>query len=405
MVSEKSGQGTDHIGTYTADDGRVVWIQPSGEQLEYVDFATGTFEDLHSATADSFIAGSGLEVVFARGASGRIEGLVWRPRGSAGHFATKVSLYHEEPVTFESGDATLVGTLVLPTRAGPHPAIVMVHGSGPATRRHGSNVPFLASHGIAVLTYDKRGVGESTSPRKWWQSSFEELAHDILAGLRFLQNRRDIRSDQIGLYGSSQGGWIVALAATLSPDVAFIIMGSGPAVDLPRQETYRVERQMRAAGFSEADLAQARRLMSLKFSCVRSGQGWDELAHLAQEAKPAAWFQYVGGVPTADDAPWWRPLVNHDPLSVLEQVGCPLLAFFGGGDIVVPVDESIVEMKRALERGGNRDHTIMVLQDANHSLLLPADASPDRIARYAAGYRETLIDWLHDHEYLPRDRR
>jgi hypothetical protein len=37
----------------------------------------------------------------------------------------------EEPVVFRDDTVRLVGTLVLPRTTGPHPAVVLVHGSGP----------------------------------------------------------------------------------------------------------------------------------------------------------------------------------------------------------------------------------------------------------------------------------
>ena len=81
--------------------------------------------------------------------------------------AKKAHFYREEFVSFRNGPVTLSGTLLLPESRGPHPAIVLAHGSG-AQDRNGylANIRFmadhLARHGIAVLTFDKRGSGRST---------------------------------------------------------------------------------------------------------------------------------------------------------------------------------------------------------------------------------------------------
>ena len=74
------------------------------------------------------------------------------------------SAFAETDVTVGSGEWALPGTLTMPTGAGPFPAIVLVHGSGPNDRDEtvGANKPFkdlaagLASRGVAVLRYDKR---------------------------------------------------------------------------------------------------------------------------------------------------------------------------------------------------------------------------------------------------------
>lgn len=51
--------------------------------------------------------------------------------------------YREEEVRFTNGVVQLAGTLLLPLTPGRHPALVLVHGSGPEGR-HGSR--FLADH-------------------------------------------------------------------------------------------------------------------------------------------------------------------------------------------------------------------------------------------------------------------
>ena len=72
--------------------------------------------------------------------------------------------FQEEEVTVSAGRFPLPGTISLPRSDGRHPAVVLVHGSGPNNRDEvvGSCMPFrdlargLASRGIVVLRYDKR---------------------------------------------------------------------------------------------------------------------------------------------------------------------------------------------------------------------------------------------------------
>jgi len=69
---------------------------------------------------------------------------------------------HQFDVRFPSGKATLAGTLTLPPGHGAHPAVVYVSGSGDTLREESHWLDALfVSHGIAVLAYDKRGVGQS----------------------------------------------------------------------------------------------------------------------------------------------------------------------------------------------------------------------------------------------------
>ena len=61
-------------------------------------------------------------------------------------------------VKFVSNGDTLAGTIIKPNH--PFAALVIVHGSG-QEKRMIEFATLLANNGIAVLTYDKRGVGKS----------------------------------------------------------------------------------------------------------------------------------------------------------------------------------------------------------------------------------------------------
>src|SRR6185503_9539490 len=127
-----------------------------------------------------------------------------------------------EEVVISSGDAKLAGTLLLPRAKGPHPAIILLHGSGPLTRYSFGPYPhFFTSLGFAVLIYDKRGAGVSTGLRMdastgtVMKAAFypDDLANDALAALRFLQQREDIDPKRIGFWGSSEGGMLTMQVA------------------------------------------------------------------------------------------------------------------------------------------------------------------------------------------------
>ena len=133
-----------------------------------------------------------------------------RPNVSAVH---AVDAVRTEAVRFQSGDVTLAGTLFIPDERGRHPAIVLFHGSGPEPRNP-SVADWFARHGVIVLTYDKRGVGESTGDFR--AVSFTELADDGLAAIQLLRARPDVDAERIGVWGLSQGGWLGPLAASRS---------------------------------------------------------------------------------------------------------------------------------------------------------------------------------------------
>jgi uncharacterized protein len=173
-------------------------------------------------------------IAFQRDRRGNITALTWQRDASPIRLARRVESEKRDDVRFSNGEVQLAGTLTSPTKSGKHPAIVLVHGSGAEDREY--MLPwarFLIRHGIAVLGYDKRGVGESTGD--WNTASFEDLAGDVVAAFEYLKTRRDIDPKQIGLLGISQAGWIMPRAAVRAKDVAFLISISGAGV--PPAET------------------------------------------------------------------------------------------------------------------------------------------------------------------------
>src|SRR6267154_2951537 len=134
-------------------------------------------------------------------------GLVERPTEKRGT--------SEKAVHFASGDITLAGTLVLPERSQPHPAVVLFHGSGPQ-KRDLFTARWFAAEGIAALAYDKRGVGESGGDFR--KVPFMELCDDGLGAIKYLKSRKEIDAKRIGVWGLSQGGWLGPLAASRSAD-------------------------------------------------------------------------------------------------------------------------------------------------------------------------------------------
>jgi uncharacterized protein len=111
----------------------------------------------------------------------------------------------EESVHFASGHLVLAGTLILPGGHSSYPAVFLFHGSG-RQGRDLSTARWFASQGFAALTYDKRGVGESTGD--FQAGPFMDLCDDGLSAVEYLKSRKEIDPRHIGVWGMSQGGWL-----------------------------------------------------------------------------------------------------------------------------------------------------------------------------------------------------
>ena len=307
--------------------------------------------------------------------------------------------YQEEDVTFQSGGVALTGTLRLPLRKGRHPAIFLLQGSGDADREAESfYADHFARHGIATLVYDKRGTGSSGGDYR--EESFDDFAADALAGVHYLQSRKDINAKRVGLYGRSHGGIVAPLAASLSKDVAFIINVSGAGVPPYQQVTYQAEAQMRRDGFSGAEIAEAVAYMNQKWEVARTGgEGWDRLQAATRDARDKRWLARVQPATKLEDiVPSWKLQMGYNPVPALEKVRCPVLALFGELDTLTPVKETMANFRNGLEKAGNKDYTIKVFPQADHALLVwPKPNDPFHWPVLAAGYLETMTNWIDRH--------
>ena len=150
-------------------------------------------------------------------------------------------------VTFANTNVVLAGSLTVPDRDELTPGVVMVGGSGPADRTNDGYFAAIRRHlvkaGIAVLSYDKRGVGASSG--EWRDATLDDLATDAIAALNFLRAQGGVRIDKVGLFGHSEGGWVVLLAAARHDDVPWLITNSCPAMTPAAQDRYALTTALR----------------------------------------------------------------------------------------------------------------------------------------------------------------
>src|SRR5215510_10264765 len=307
--------------------------------------------------------------------------------------------YKEEEVRFQSGGITLVGTLRLPLTKDKHPAVFLLQGSGDADREAESfYADYFARQGIATLVYDKRGTGSSGGDYR--DENFDDFAADALAGVHYLQSRKDINAKRVGLRGRSHGGIVAPLAASLSKDVAFMINVSGAGVPPYQQVTYQAEAQMRHDGFSETEIVEAIAYINLKWQVARAGgEGWDRLQAATQNARSKRWAERVQLADKPEDiVPSWKLEMQYDPMPALEKVKCPVLAVFGELDTLTPVAETTANYRKGLGKGGNKDVTIKIFPNADHALLVwPKPNDQVHWPVLAAGYLDGMTNWINKH--------
>jgi alpha-beta hydrolase superfamily lysophospholipase len=243
---------------------------------------------------------------------------------SRGRRGTRLGLRQEE-VRFQSKGAVIAGTLTLPSGPGPFTAAAYVSGSGETLRDEEQYLGgYLASRGIAVLGYDKRGVGQSGGRFPGSLASPEAIstyADDAVAAARFLAAQPEVDPKRVGLFALSQGGWITPLAASRAPGVvSWALIQGGPTVTQGESDYY--------GGIAAS------------WSGPLSGAEAEARAH-------------PGG---------------FDPMPYIRGLTIPMLWLYGSDDRAVPPDTSIAIL-RGLMSESPRDFTIHLYPGAPHPLF------------------------------------
>lgn len=304
--------------------------------------------------------------------------------------------YTQEEVSCRNSRVTLAATLLLPKTKAIHPALVFLHGSG-ATKRDINR--FLADHfarqGFAALIFDKRGTGASTG--NWRQADFNNLARDALACMRLLKSRRNVDPKRIGLIGASQAGWVAPLAASLSRDVSFMIIVSGPVLTAAQEGLWEAELKLRQRGFSLDEIEKALALLKQDDEVTRTGKGLGQLKAAFERAKGERWLSSLDfGTPLPIAHPsrlWFRRVMDYTAVPALGKLSIPSLWIYGGRDQTVPAMESAAILESLKARG--KDITIKIFPTANHQMyVMPEPGQAFRWFGYAPGYLETIDEWL-----------
>jgi alpha-beta hydrolase superfamily lysophospholipase len=285
----------------------------------------------------------------------RVDPVGVRALAHPGYAAPEGAPYSAEEVSVRTRRGHLLaGTLTRPAAAGPHPAVVLVSGSGPQDRDAtwlGTYRPFrqladaLTREGIAVLRLDDRGVGGSTG--RFSVATSADFADDLRAAIAFLRARPDVDEGRLALLGESEGGLVASMVAAEEGGLRGLVLMGTPSRsgrDLTAaQVRYRLERQG-----------------------MRSPQERDSI---------------IGAVVARSDSlsrfiPWLRFILDYDPLETASRVTVPSLILQGGTDRQVSPNQA-QELAIAMRASGNRDVTVRVFPYLNHLFLNDADGDPD----------------------------
>lgn len=275
--------------------------------------------------------------------------------------------YQIENISFPSLDKsiTLSGTLTLPDDLKKHPAVVLIAGSGPANRDEEifGHKPFaviadyLTRQGLAVLRYDKRGIGESTGSLR--KATTLNLAEDVEASIQFLRNHPNIQSNNIGLIGHSEGGIIAPMVASRDQAISFIVLLAAPGMTgkqiLKKQNEESIQRSPITNDQKTKALNVA--VQYLDYLAQTSSEGTSTEAlhntldsiisiNLAEDIFPQVSREEM--IKSTNNN-WIIYFLNLDPSEYLKKVHCPILALNGTKDIQVEANSNLERIESSVK--------------------------------------------------------
>lgn len=241
----------------------------------------------------------------------------------------------ETDVTIRLDGATVGGVLREPVDAGDDlPGVVFVHGAGTglATEAFVDVAADLASAGVVTLVPDKRLDTYTTRHR-----DYEAMARDYEHSVDLLRARPGVDPDQVGLYGESEGTWIVPVMAVDDPTVAFSVLVSAPVVPPRQQAAFAVDSYLRNTDVPHG-----------VFRAIPRAVGM---------AIPGGGFEYA----------------DFDVEPFLERLTQPVLVVYGTADPSMPVEQGaqqILDATGPSSASGGADVTVRFYEDANHGIKI-----------------------------------
>jgi len=289
----------------------------------------------------------------------------------------------------------------------------LIAGSGPQDRDESlaNHKPFLVlsdyltRQGIAVLRYDKRGIGKSTGSAD--KATTLDLASDAESALAFLKSRKEIGPGKIGLIGHSEGAMIAPFIAARSQDIPWLILLAAPATKGDETLLNQSEMIARASGLTDEQVVSSLNFDKQAYDLVRKEKDTavllEKLKGLVKQSGldttlPPAAIEPQLRIMTS---PWFRFFLDYDPLPDLQKIMCPTLALYGEKDLQVPPKINLPLLQKALLVAGNNQAVVRQLPELNHLFQHAYSGSPLEYPAIEETFSPQALkifaDWLLSH--------
>lgn len=318
-----------------------------------------------------------------------------------------------EEVKFRSQHFEIIGNLYLPTAGGPqHPLAIWVSGSGPSIRivKNKETIKLVncfLDGGVAYFRIDKPGSGDSMGELND-DSVFAQLSTIVVDAIARLKIHPMIDSSKLGLFGSSQAGYIMPKVISMCPDITFMIGSSCPGESSIEQWNYLLEHQLLCEGVPSE---RARKNVEM-FTRLRSASNKKEVDQAIEyfDRFPMVIKSLGYDSSFSQRARTWWPRENDlndeshfNPITLIEKTTVALFLVYGANDKQIDPRQAISAYKAACDRSGNKRLKIVMLPNSDHNMSLSGGCLKEIEAlnrrneyRLDPEYLETIQRWIQE---------
>ncbi len=242
-------------------------------------------------------------------------------------------------VTVQLNGASVEAQISEPVGAsGLRPGVVFVHGAGTGlyTEAFVTRAHDLASAGVVTLVPNKRLDTYSTRHR-----DYVAMANDYLRSLELLRGLPGVDPDEVGVYGESEGCWIVPVMAADNARVAFVMLVAAPVVTPREQAAFASDSYLRATGVPVEVLRAIPRIVGMQL--------------------PGGGMEYI----------------DFDVQPFQQRMRQPVFIAYGTGDAAMPTVQGALQVIDDLGTAGNDQWTVRYYQDADHGIRIDKVLVPD----------------------------
>lgn len=299
---------------------------------------------------------------------------------------TSAQNYTREEIVFKSGDNVLSGTLVLPNDAENVPVLVFIGGMEEWGDFNKNRQSFIEENlisvfprsGIGVMFYDPRGVGGSDG--KWQRTTLPGFADDAIAGIQYLNQRKEVDPNRIGIIGHGEDGWVAQMVAARVPDLVKIMVSLGGPTMTPERQLINEYFNEYVCGGQDSSAAYDKAVQK-----AQSHQNWVEVLPLTKS---------------------WRHMKlkqGFKPAEYIKDISIPALFLFGENDGDVYPDWAMKDLNEIFPDSLPSNIEVVTIPGANHFFYIANSCFGIReeqqalMLNFSFRFKEVFQNWVFEH--------